>query len=95
MTTWRPGRQEMAARLGWLLPALLAASCARLPRPPVMADADRVRAATASQATELAPEAMAHADKLRRDAETAYANGDLAAAQILAERARPRGARHR
>ncbi len=87
MTTWRPGRQEMAARLGWLLPALLAASCARLPRPPVMADADRVRAATASQATELAPEAMAHADKLRRDAETAYANGDLAAAQILAERA--------
>jgi hypothetical protein len=52
-----------------------------------MADADRVRAATASQATELAPEAMAHADKLRRDAETAYANGDLAAAQILAERA--------
>jgi outer membrane protein OmpA-like peptidoglycan-associated protein len=52
-----------------------------------MADADRVRATTASQATELAPEAMAHADKLRRDAETAYGSGDLAGAQILAERA--------
>jgi outer membrane protein OmpA-like peptidoglycan-associated protein len=30
---------------------------------------------------------MAHADKLRRDAETAYANGDLAGAQIISERA--------
>ena len=75
------------AKLACVLYALLAASCTRLPRPAVMADADRARAATAGQATELAPEAMAHADKLRRDAETAYANGDLAGAQILAERA--------
>jgi outer membrane protein OmpA-like peptidoglycan-associated protein len=52
-----------------------------------MADADRVRAGAATQATELAPEAMAHADKLRRDAENAYASGDLAGAQILSERA--------
>jgi outer membrane protein OmpA-like peptidoglycan-associated protein len=52
-----------------------------------MADVDKVRSAMASQATELAPEAMAHADKLRRDAETAYDSGDLAGAQILAERA--------
>jgi hypothetical protein len=79
--------REGSVGFGWLLSAVLAASCARVPRPPVMADADRVRAATAAQATELAPEAMAHADKLRRDAETAYANGDLASAQILAERA--------
>jgi outer membrane protein OmpA-like peptidoglycan-associated protein len=51
-----------------------------------MADVDRVRGTTA-QGVELAPEAMAHADKLRRDAETAYGNGDLAGAQILSERA--------
>jgi hypothetical protein len=81
------GHAIKRAQLGWLLSALLAASCARLPRPPVMADADRVRATTAAQATELAPEAMAHADKLRRDAETAYSSGDLAGAQILSERA--------
>jgi outer membrane protein OmpA-like peptidoglycan-associated protein len=76
-------------RFGWLLPLpfVLASSCARPPRPPAMADADKVRSAMASQATELAPEAMAHADKLRRDAETAYDSGDLAGAQILAERA--------
>ena len=73
--------------LGSMLLALLAASCARPPRPAVMADVDRVRASTATQATELAPEAMAHADKLRRDAESAYASGDLAGAQILSERA--------
>jgi outer membrane protein OmpA-like peptidoglycan-associated protein len=51
-----------------------------------MAEVDRVRGTTA-QGAELAPEAMAHADKLRRDAETAYGNGDLAGAQILSERA--------
>lgn len=68
------------------LSALLVASCARPPRPPIMAESERVRQTTAGQAT-LAPEAMAHADKLRRDAETAYANGDLAGAQIISERA--------
>jgi outer membrane protein OmpA-like peptidoglycan-associated protein len=71
----------------WFLPVLFASSCARPPRPPVMADAERVRAATAGQGVELAPEAMAHADKLRRDAEAAYASGDLAGAQIIAEQA--------
>jgi len=80
------GRTKRGAS-GWLLWALLAGSCTRIPRPPVMAEADRVGLATTSQATELAPEAMAHAEKVRRDAETAYANGDLAGAQILAERA--------
>ncbi|MET0592360.1 MAG: hypothetical protein ABW133_06655 [Polyangiaceae bacterium] len=70
-----------------LLAALFATNCARPPRPPVMAEAERVRNVTAGQATELAPEAMAHADKLRRDADAAYANGDLAGAQILSERA--------
>jgi hypothetical protein len=83
----RCARARGDLRLGWLLTVLLASSCTRPPRPSVMADAERARSAMAAQATELAPEAMAHADKLRRDAETAYASGDLAGAQILAERA--------
>ena len=78
----------MRSKGGWALSsAILAASCARIPRPPVMAEADRVRMAMAAQGTELAPEAMAHADKVRRDAENAYMNGDLAGAQISSERA--------
>jgi hypothetical protein len=66
--------------------ALLVSSCARPPRPPVMAEAERIHQTTRGQAADLAPEAMAHADKLRRDAEAAYASGDLAGAQIIAER---------
>jgi hypothetical protein len=51
-----------------------------------MAEAERIHQTTAGQAADLAPEAMAHADKLRRDAEAAYGSGDLAGAQIIAER---------
>jgi outer membrane protein OmpA-like peptidoglycan-associated protein len=69
-----------------VLAVVMASSCSRPPRPPVMAEADRVRSGMLGQASELAPEAMAHADKLRRDADAAYARGDLAGAQILAER---------
>ena len=83
----RTSRASGDLRLGWVLPLVVVSSCARPPRPAVMVDADKVRSAMIGQATELAPEAMAHADKLRRDAETAYSNGDLAGAQILAERA--------
>lgn len=83
------GADRVAARtLGavGIVSALFAASCSRPPRPPIMAEVERVRGTTA-QGAELAPEAMAHADKLRRDSETAYGNGDLAGAQILSERA--------
>jgi hypothetical protein len=67
---------------------LLSSSCARLPRPAAMAEADSVRQTAARQtAATLAPEAVAHAEKLRRDAEAAYQSGDVAGAQILAERA--------
>jgi hypothetical protein len=53
-----------------------------------MAEADSVRKAPAAQtAAALAPEAFAHAEKVRRDAEAAYDNGDLSGAGILAERA--------
>jgi flagellar motor protein MotB len=66
----------------------VAAGCARPPRPPAMAEADSVRKAPAAEtAASLAPEAFAHAEKLRRDAEEAYQNGDLSGAQILGERA--------
>ena len=81
---------QRSALLGAALPsalsALLVSGCARPPRPPVMAEAERIRQTTAGQAADLAPEAMAHADKLRRDAEAAYASGDLAGAQIISER---------
>jgi outer membrane protein OmpA-like peptidoglycan-associated protein len=53
-----------------------------------MAEAESVRKAPAAEtAASLAPEALAHAEKIRRDAEEAYQSGDLSAAQILGERA--------
>ncbi|HKQ69059.1 MAG TPA: hypothetical protein VJT73_06960 [Polyangiaceae bacterium] len=67
---------------------LLAAGCSRPPRPAAMAEADGVRQAAAGQtAASLAPEAFAHAEKIRKDSEAAYQSGDLPSAQILAERA--------
>jgi hypothetical protein len=58
--------------------------CTHLPRPAVMAEADHSRQAPAAQeAAPLAPEAFAHAEKLRREAEAAYRSEDLAGAQIL------------
>jgi hypothetical protein len=53
-----------------------------------MGEADTVRKAPSAQtAAALAPEAYAHAEKIRREAEAAYEDGDLAGAQVLAERA--------
>src|SRR5439155_1677628 len=53
-----------------------------------MVEADVVRRAPAAQtAASLAPEAFAHAEKIRREAEDAYQNGDLSGAEILGERA--------
>lgn len=67
---------------------LLLAACAPPPRPPVLADVDQVRGGPAAlDAKELAPAAHAHAEKLRGEADAAYASGDLAAAQILGEQA--------
>src|SRR6266550_2828637 len=61
---------------------------ARPARPAAMAEADTVRKAPAAvTAAALAPEAFAHAEKTRREAEDAYQNGDLSGAQILGERA--------
>jgi outer membrane protein OmpA-like peptidoglycan-associated protein len=73
----------------WTLPSLwIAAGCAHPPRPAAMAEADTVRKApAAATAAALAPEAFAHAEKTRREAEDAYQSGDLSGAQILGERA--------
>lgn len=69
------------------LPLLLSA-CTPPPRPPVLGDVDQVRVGPAAlEAKELAPAAYAHAEKLRGEADAAYAAGDLAGAQILGEQA--------
>lgn len=63
-------------------------ACTHPPRPAVMADADKARKTPgAEEAAALAPEAFAHAEKLRRDAERAYRADDYAGAQFLSERA--------
>lgn len=68
--------------------SLLVAACAPPPRPPVLGDVDQVRNGPAAlDAKALAPAAYAHAEKLRGEADAAYAEGDLAAAQILGEQA--------
>jgi hypothetical protein len=79
----------MKRRALWAFPPfIIAAGCARPPRPPAMVEADTVRKAPAAEtAAALAPEAFAHAEKTRREAEDAYQSGDLSGAQILAERA--------
>lgn len=80
-------------RAGWVTSALLAgglvlAGCAGAPRPPVLGQADAVASSPkAVDAKTNAPQAFAHAEKLRQQAEQAYADGDQAAAQILGDRA--------
>jgi len=66
----------------------LAVACASLPKPEVVAEADRVaRTPAAKEAESLAPQAHAHADALRRRADDLYRAGDLAGAQIVGEHA--------
>jgi len=53
-----------------------------------LAEADRVSQTPAGRSAEkLAPGAFAHAEKLRKDAQTAYDNGDRTGAETLAEHA--------
>ncbi len=72
-----------------LLPALATAllvSCAATPRPQVMSQADAVEhTPAAAEAQKLAPQAFAHAQKLRQEAEHAYQDDDVSGAQILGE----------
>jgi hypothetical protein len=66
---------------------VLALGCAAAPpRPRVLGDVDRARdSATAKQAAQSAPQALAHAEDMRRRAEAAHAAGDMASAQVLGE----------
>src|SRR5258706_5414209 len=63
--------ESMRSYVLWTLPPLwLALGCARPARPAAMAEADTVRKAPAAvTAAALAPEAFAHAEKTRREAE--------------------------
>lgn len=71
-----------------LLAGLAAFGCAPVPRPAVLAEVDQVRGgAAATEAKTHAPSAFAHAEKLRREADAAFANGDTAGSQLLGERA--------
>jgi hypothetical protein len=78
----------------WARPATLAlasmllAACAPTPRPWVLKEIEQVRSgAAASEAKRQAPDAFAHAEKLRREASAAFEAEDLAASQALGERA--------
>ena len=76
------------ARLLGVAVAALAVACAPLPRPGVLAEVDRTRAAPASEeARSRAPQAYLAAERLREDAATAYKSGDRAASQLLGEQA--------
>lgn len=74
-----------------LLPAAATAlllSCAATPRPQVMTQADAVEhTPAATEAKKLAPQAFAHAQQLRREAEQAYQDDDVSGAQLLGEHA--------
>jgi hypothetical protein len=71
-----------------LLVAASLLACASAPRPPVLSEADAVSTTPASkQAQQLAPQAFAEAERLRREATRAHDDGNNAAAQILAEHA--------
>ncbi|HEX5099091.1 MAG TPA: hypothetical protein VFV94_06300, partial [Polyangiaceae bacterium] len=64
----------------------LVCACAPATRPAVFAEADRVRAAPAvKEAAVLAPQAYLAAEKTRREAEQALADGDRQGSEILAE----------
>jgi hypothetical protein len=74
-----------ALALGLLLTALLPA-CGTTPRPRIMQQVDAVRAgAAAKEAKQFAPQAYAHAENLREQAEKAHTDDDMAGAQILSE----------
>lgn len=71
-----------------LLLALLVIGCAPATRPASLAELDRLRSAPAArEASGLAPQAFLSAEKLRREADRAFAEGDRTGADILAEQA--------
>jgi len=80
--------------LRWVVPVgccgalLFAVACAPVLPPDALQDLDRVRMApSARQAASWAPPVYEHAEQLRLEARQAFDEGQLAAAQILAEQA--------
>ncbi len=74
--------------VGTMALGVLAVSCGRPPRPPELAHAEQVSKSPAMlDAAKLAPQAVAHAEQLRQAADKAYQEGQIATADILAERA--------
>ncbi len=66
----------------------LASACAPVPRPPVLSEVSAVqKGAAAKEARELAPLAHARAEKFSKAADAAFEAGDVAGAQLYAERA--------
>jgi outer membrane protein OmpA-like peptidoglycan-associated protein len=66
----------------------LLAACAPIPRPNVLGDLERLQGSpVAAEAKTYAPDALARAQKLRGEAEAAFASGDTAGAELLGERA--------
>ncbi len=78
----------MISRVAAVLLLALLGGCARPARPQVMQEVDRTRQAQAvTDARQMAPQAHARAELLRKRAEQAYADGDLTTAQLVAEQA--------
>jgi outer membrane protein OmpA-like peptidoglycan-associated protein len=70
------------------LVCVLACACAPSTRPAVFAEVDRVRVSpSVKEASTLAPQAYLYAEKVRREADQAFADDDRQGAQILAEHA--------
>ena len=66
---------------------VMSGGCAPPPRPAALAQAQSVRTTPGMrEASTLVPQAVAHADSVLREAQEAYDRGELAAADILAER---------
>ena len=71
----------------WLA-ALFVVACAAVPRPRILGEVEATRrGAAARHAEQLAPQAHAHAEKLRARADQAFSSGDRAGAQLLGEHA--------
>jgi hypothetical protein len=78
----------VSLRPALLLLLLLAVGCAAPPRPQILSEVDRTRdGRSVVEARKTAPQAYARAELIRKRAEQAYQDGDLPAAQILAEQA--------
>ncbi len=83
-----PGYRHSGALALSLVLTLLLPACGTSPRPRIMQEVDGVRAgAAAKEAEQFSPQAFAHAEKLREQAEKAHVDDDIAGAQILSEHA--------